>query len=287
MMHIEEYMLERFVLSPQHMDAKTTLAVQSHIDQCTACRETVQFLKSFYTDLKSLDYTASPRTERFLQSLFPSTAVIHLKPFRPQPEAASSDARYITVLAAMTEQAVQHRFQTRATLASEQDGTLVKILHDNVANSFKLYILANDDRRRKHALVSIPALSIELVTNEHGQSSFSLPEAMGETDWNSVTAFLHLPVAEYTVSGAEIVGATSERPIVLGHADGTKYTLVLSHAKGKIRLDASSTRSEAPPNRALLMESQGNTSLLTLRNGIGEHLYETLPDSLTIRLFSQ
>jgi hypothetical protein len=162
---------------------------------------------------------------------------------------------------------------------------LAKIVRDNVEASYRLYLLAQDEARRNHAVISFPALSMELVTDSAGIISFSLPAQNSAVDWNVLQAILHLAVAEHTFSKNEIVDGTTHRVNLRSRVEGSEYVMSLLHENGILRLDARRTDSDAPVLRVLIVDSRDNTLHLSLDHGTVEFRAETFSESLSIRLF--
>lgn len=52
MNHLEEHVLDLYVLSPGKLSARTRERVRSHLSQCPLCGENEKFLRSFYGDLR-------------------------------------------------------------------------------------------------------------------------------------------------------------------------------------------------------------------------------------------
>ena len=271
MKHIEEQLLERSALRPDKLSEAEEKAVKAHLETCAACRETADYLRSFHRDLKELQYAEPPRISKLVRSLFPVPNVILLHPFQHEPGVGTLDTKYTTVLAAMTQDTLEQRFETVATLVSEKENALVRIMHDREENTYKLYVRAEDARKRDHVIVSFPELSTDLVTDQHGQDSFRLPESSHVRNWNSMNAMLHTVVAEYRVVGADLARSTEQTPLVLDDTGEAGITLRLSYGDGTVTLEAQPTRDGAPAITRALVTVLGQTGVLVgLDDGRGQ-----------------
>lgn len=126
------------------------------------------------------------------------------------------------------------RFLMLATLASEDDRVLVRVVGDQKTEQGHLYVLSEQAERRAHVVVSIPELGLNLITDEEGQTTFNLPKgtpSKGDTPteacaepyrdaWAGVSAVVRRPIASWRLPpDSEIVlsvggqdGAPEDRP---------------------------------------------------------------------------
>jgi hypothetical protein len=285
MTHIEELILEIYAHHPEKLDAEGRRTVQAHLNICTACRSIANFLHEFYASLAALNDTVSPPVEALVGKLFPAASIIPLYSFRPQHKAELFDSRYTTVLAAMSLDAPRLRFATVATLASEPQKILVRILLDNEANTFKLYVLADEPRKREHAIVSFPSLAVDLATDEKGQVTFELSKAQMPENWATLEAVLRLPLVKFHLTSDQLMSSSRQAPLLLHETSGPDCSLSLVYENKTLTLAAHPRSEESKINLAMIEGDNDKMFLIVLRESKGSIALEPLPQELVIRLY--
>jgi hypothetical protein len=188
--HIDERTIEALIADRRSLDTATVSAIESHIAQCAACRETHTFLGRFYAQFGETASEASAATQQFAEKIAQAPKVVLLRPFHHNAEIPNSENRFITVLAAQADAPSHDRFKTVAVLNSDDHKAILRIIHDTETDNFRLYLLTDDPRKADRALVSIPAIHSELVTDTSGMAQFSLSKEKQPADWSALQAFL-------------------------------------------------------------------------------------------------
>lgn len=186
--HLPEELIERYLLEPDRISPPELERVYAHLKDCPQCRSVHDFLKDFHARLLEASRAEGNMDESGSRanSSFGRPVVLH--PIRDVPDIALEPGARITVLAAETSPANAHRFTTKAALVSEKDKLLLRIVHDRVENRYRMYLIAEDAARTRGTRVSIPALGVDLTTNEHGVAEFVLSASREEPDWATVQA---------------------------------------------------------------------------------------------------
>ena len=187
MKHLSEESIERYLLEPDRLSSPELERAYTHLKDCPRCRAIHGFLKDFYARLNESS-VAEEVTPEHQQTDFAHPVI--LRPMKDIPEFILGPEARITVLAAESVTANTQRFDTKAALVSEQDKVLMRIVHDRLENRYRMYLIAEDMERIKIAKVSIPALGVDLTTNEHGVAEFVLAPTREEPDWKTIQAVL-------------------------------------------------------------------------------------------------
>jgi hypothetical protein len=69
--HLEEHVLDLYVLSPGKLSARTRERARSHLSQCPLCGENEKFLRSFYGDLKEAGSGVVGNIDELIERVLP------------------------------------------------------------------------------------------------------------------------------------------------------------------------------------------------------------------------
>jgi hypothetical protein len=281
MKHIAESLIETSVRHSEELDAATSQCIAAHLEVCGACRSIADFLRSFYAELDSPDKEILPQVDERVKVFFPGARLIPLYPFRPVLDKVYAGDEYTVVLAAMSPEPPAPRFQTVATLVSAQKDTLLRILRDNAANAFRLYILAENRRQRENAIISFPELALDFITDEKGQAIFKLAEDAVPADWEAVKSVLRLPIREISLRVEQL----QHNALTLDEA-ATDHIIKIACTDDALTLELLPRRPDAPPIALAAIEGTAEQKfLMTLRDGKSSLRLDPLPETLTIRFY--
>lgn len=112
-----------------------------------------------------------------------------------EPEVSESPHRL--VLAAQTSTDSQE-LRTIATLASEEDETLVRILKER-DETYRIHVISKLLDSRDRCILSLTDIGVDLVINEEGRLRFSRSFDLEGYDWDSASYALRLPVKRFSV----------------------------------------------------------------------------------------
>jgi hypothetical protein len=279
MNHIAEDILERYLVHPETLREGEERFIEEHLATCSICSEIAAFLRAFHEEFASLRYTEHPRVRKLVDDAFPAGNVIALHPFRYTPDMPSHRPEYTTVLAAMTESATTQRFSPVATYASEQEKAVLRILHDNVEDVFKMYLQTDEPRKREFSMVSFPELPAELVTDNAGHVEFKLPPESQPAAWDALHPVLHIPAEIAELTADQIQGGVRTIELQGG-------TLRSVYHDGALELEIQQTRSERPRfTHALVKDPDKPGTLVYIGSGRGRCQLDPLPQVLVIRLY--
>jgi hypothetical protein len=281
--HLEEHVIETYVARPQSLGVNARQDVAAHLEQCKACRKIADFLREFYEERESTKEKHPAGIDNFVAKIFPSAHIVALYPYRPEPASVSASDAYTIVLAAKSPKPAPPRFETVATLASEQKDTLLRILRDRESSALRLYILSEDRRKYAHAIISLPDLAVDAVVDEKGQAIISLAGRLIPRNWEGVKCVLRLPLGEVRINAGQLREASQENPFK-GKIEDHEIKIVYS--QDTLAIEADPFRSGARTSTlAVIGGPASGLIFVALQNGKGTCALPSLPIELTIRLY--
>jgi len=284
MRHCDEQLLERFLLDSSKLDDVVRGDIQSHLEVCAVCAGTLEFLRSFYEEYRSTGDLATKGIDRLMVGLFPSGYIIPLHPFLYTPGPQQPDDRYTTVLAAMTDEKGGQRFHTVATLTSESQGTVVRMVYDRSEESFKLYVHSDDPQKREYAIISVPEIGADFVTDKKGQVTFRTADKSLQRGLGSLSGVLLTVVTTLSVAAADFKQAQPSDDLAVTQTDG-KHSVRLTYNNGLLNVAVQSRDHHLPITRVLVQLSEDRALLVALKDGTGGCGLDDLPPRLTLRLY--
>ncbi len=252
--HPPETQLEQFVQFRDELSDDTITAIDRHLAVCTSCSEMVTWFQNFYNGLFK-----TPSKE----DLSEKSNVVKLYPYKLNRKES---LRAPIVLAA-TSASVQERFTRLATLYSEEEGFLVRILSDEKEKKLDLYLHTRTPLREP-AIVEFPKLGIEIITDKKGRASFPDSKKIDYSVWSDTNALVHIPFAKSKIQMEELVRRQKMRVKILSGKDEIVIELrlnadqLLVHCLGE----------EVLVNRInylLINSPEQSASMLPLEQGMG------------------
>jgi len=218
----DERRIEKYLRCPDALSAAERERVETMIDQDGTARLYHETLDVFYGLLEDEERRdTAPQVEDFVDDLFADDAVpatVQVRPFRRDQSSPS------TVLTAATPTASpSRRFSVLATLAAGEEDVLVRVIGDAKSDQGRVYVLADREEQRAHAVVSFPDFGLNLVTDENGRLTFDLPADVEPEDWEHATAVVRRPlVTERLARGStKRLGGAAGEPVQCRWTEGT------------------------------------------------------------------
>lgn len=284
--HVNEQKLDLYILKRGAVEESLRVEVEAHLNHCAACTKIFEFLKSFYSELEEYQDVDADMVERIIQNEPRSSNVIELHPFKPQLGLEAVNSQYLTVLAAMSNQPAQQRYQTVSTLASEKDKALVRIMYDRTEVRYHLYVNTKDPRQCRHAIISFPALSTDFVTDGDGKVSFPAAQQMREKDWSSTECVLLTAIVEYQLRSEEIQRLCNLQTVLIEREDNVSRSLKLEYSETTLHVHVTNLDNSHPGiTRALVRTSAQEKILVYLENGDGTCRMASPLQELTLLLY--
>jgi hypothetical protein len=241
-LHYTEEQLEALIRRPSAAEA------DDHLRVCPMCKSKHEFLMQFHEAFaEELVKPVDARIERLAQQR--SANIIELKPYQ-----ASVDISQIGIGEKTLLLAAQHieedtaRYVAVGTFASLEAKTLVRVVHDRMQGTYRIFVLAQDLDHMRHVLVVIrrtDGQTTRLVTDASGMSVLNVTDA---PDWKNCLVLVYTPVASFKIDeqtnlkdiNSGLIDCHEEGDTVVlsltSEARGTINHVVFVRAKGKVEL---------------------------------------------------
>lgn len=170
MKHITEEHIERFVRFPETLTSSEKEVIRRELSANPELKAMAEWFTEFYDELDSLV------TNR------PSDGIIRLIPIEHNKPPKRHSFR---ILAAMTPASDGKSLETIATLASEDNGTVARVLRHKSKRAFKLHLIRRERPVKKERVIfTIEPLNIDLVIDESRHLTFDSSPKLENFDWN-------------------------------------------------------------------------------------------------------
>lgn len=179
-MKITETKIEQYVRFPEELSAEELRYIKQQVAQSSELQELVDFFTDYYEVLNRIEQEKSGKD-----------TVIELKPFNYQPENSTNQK---VVLAAMTGVSDVAQLQSIATLASEEHGILVRILHDHRHKQYRIHIIEREQPQHEYAILTIEDINTDFVLDEEGKITFTPSDRINDLNWQNVEITYRTPV---------------------------------------------------------------------------------------------
>lgn len=250
--HPTETQLEQYVQFQEELPDEVVSAITSHLSACSVCRNVVEWFRDFYADLWVEQDKRSSQAD-----------VIPLQPYKIR---RNDNIKGLIVLAAMGQE-VQHRFVRVATLYSEKDGIIVRLLSDEKKGVYELYLHAREPLSAP-AIVAFPSMGFEVVTSSDGKAIFTPPSDIDRSAWPETKAVVHLPFGKTHLESADLKeGSKSVKKISSGDDElsiefriRSDQLMIHCHGEGN---------QEDSVSYLLINRKDFSPSLLALDHGVG------------------
>ncbi len=274
MKHYNDEIIEQFILNADSLDAQTRNELYAHCEECADCRVVLEYFAEFYNAFNTGNKSIIPAIDEFVTGLYPviPVSVFNVHEHR-EPKV------YMTVLAAMSSTQGSDRFRSVATLASEEQQAVVRILQDNNTKRLRIYVITDDPSKKSHAVLSFPEISVDIVTDSRGQ--IEVDNVL--SDWKDLKGVLRLTVAEHSMTADQLFNGNSGGVIQI---EGGLHEVTVTYRNNKLHIATFKKKHYAPDlNVAVISEKQNVNYFIPLTNGKGEYMLSSLPDSFMMRLY--
>jgi len=279
MKHPPEDILETHALDPDAPPGEIGTELASHLEHCPACREWVEYLRSFYGKFRRLPFSASPTLQGLLESLKPPATVFHLQPFQRWKQGDVRPVRRTTVLAASSDTLSVTRYHRLGVLSSEEEGVVLRLIYDAQENVVDVFLVSSEPRKRQHAIVSFPVLHLECVTDVEGRGRIPQGKEMREASWATQYAVVRLPMCEITLP------ASGQLHQTIG--DPESHTVIASVEETEVSFRITTLARQARPiTTALISDDRTPAVIVPLADGRGSAPRDPSPSRLVLRLYN-
>ncbi|WP_103027362.1 hypothetical protein [Salinibacter altiplanensis] len=273
-----------------------------------------EFLRDFY-DRFGEERPTDPRVDAFVDALFQEevaeapeneTATVipvssHNSGLQARPTVLAADAP--PPRSPAVADSAGNRFVDLASLSSDGEGVLVRVVGDRQTGHGRLYVLsASGDKTQRgeaYAVVSFPELGRDILTDEEGRASFELrigPEVenlrrSSLEKWTGISAVVRRPVASAEVrpKGTAMLPASGPPPEENSESEdaprhGAGARLICRHHGARLSLSLGPAETDEPV--LLGVSSPGaDPFLVSLRSGAPEPAPIPSGKRLVLRLY--
>lgn len=173
MKKITEHKIEQFIRFPHELSSDEKKQIENAIRVSDEMRRTYYFYKEFYAEYDRISGS--------------SKNVIVLKPY-----SFKKSRKGPVVLAAMTGKTPLSGLKTLATLVSEKEKSVVRILEDQRDKTLQFHVLMKDLKQSERAILSLISPELDLVTNTDGK--LKGVQELSDVSWEQAHTLLRLPV---------------------------------------------------------------------------------------------
>ncbi len=282
-MHPTRREIERTILGLASDEDQSRIA--GHLGECLICREIAEQFREFQATIPTAskeDLTAARQVANDLYREACRGQIVSLTPLR------TISAREELCFAADGKPAHPSEIEELATLVSDANDLVLRLMRDHAASQDFLQLVADDYSDIAHTLVQIPSLKQEFVTDDKGRAD--LPPA-GETPWDSADWQIKMPDAVFDLKPLDF---TPDQPdyshaveLDTDQADRIRVTFEGRSDSSSIVIEVLELQGETDlaPMRAIVIVGRHGHSAPTVT---GQPVSLDLPDSdtpITIRLY--
>lgn len=153
--HLTEPELEAIAKAIINTSINQTSQEYLHINECSLCKDKLEFFIEFYKNYFSLTDKKIMETEVLTREIINPKFTV-LKRFRPRIEIDELTGENAYLLAADSKEKEENsEYEEIATFYSEEKDLLVRAVKDSEANCIRISVLANDELKASYSLFAI------------------------------------------------------------------------------------------------------------------------------------
>jgi hypothetical protein len=266
----DEHLIESLIRAPSAMKPQDRARAEALVEVDQSAAQLAHFFGDLYSDFDRM-VSSSPQVDALLDQLFPPSRVLHLRPLR---NAMPDRPATTVVLAAMSPNAAA-RFETLATYSAAEDNVLVRLVLDRETNRGHVYVLAEDEKRRSHVLVSFPDSGMEIATDYQGRGHFRLSRDDRDRDWAGSPILLRVPVGrlEYSFETAE-------------EFDLESYRVACGLENEGLAIRVTAREQAVPAVLFALVETEVDQRVVPIIDGVGRATTKAPQKKVVVRLYN-
>jgi len=265
---ISEEDIERFVRFPDTLTEDERNRIQSAIADNKELRQLADWFAGFYEELDALAPTASRNT---------------LIPLRPIGKGqAGSGAKSPLVLAAMSSSPKVGRVETVATLASEEDQTVARVLRNRKEREYKIHLIRSEQPADdEQTIFTIEDLNMDMVLDRSRHLAVKGNPRLDELDWEQSAFNLRMALGKYEFGEPEIKEEGFSENLDLAH-----HHISIQISNGQIDVDIQPKETMAPViSRVLITGRESGSRLIRLHGETSLSVKKQHEEALTIQFF--
>lgn len=194
-MHPTRREIEKAILRLSSEEAQSR--VTDHLGECLICQEVADQFREFQAAIPTVTEEDLLASRQVAADLYHNACRGQVVLLTPLPKDPNQDQ---LCLAADGKSARPSTIEEMATLVSETNDVVLRLMHDHTASQDYLQLVADDQSEIAHTLVQAPSLKQEFITDSSGR--VDLPAA-GETSWDAVDWQIRMPDAVFDLKPLE------------------------------------------------------------------------------------
>ena len=184
--------LNIYILNSSVLSRSKVEEIESHLSECSDCKDYYEEMKTFYSDLDNLETEDKFIFE--LRSLYPDTDI---------------KDKYMS-LAAQDAEEVEKGFRYFNTYATAEKLILIRAFRNIPTGEFNLYLICEDVGKIKNALVNIEGIDKDFVSDKEGLLKIKDIQLDKQIKIN-----IHSPIARFEVNKDTLSKNFKELPCIM------------------------------------------------------------------------
>lgn len=174
-----EHRIEQYLRYPTELSEEERFKIELLLKTDGEAIEIAKWLHDFYDEFDQLN---KPK-------------LITLSPQKYNPKVSGP-----MVLAAMSTEAIHKGLTTKATFASEEHKTLLRVLENKQNQDFQFHVLSNYVGSEDRVLIEIEQLGLEFITDKGGVLKGIKSKELSDINWDQALAMIRVPFSSCTFS---------------------------------------------------------------------------------------
>jgi len=200
--NITEEHIERFIRYPESLSDTEKDHIASAISEDAELRHLAEWFADFYGEFDSLTVSIPPKS------------VIPLHPIKKRDKKSQKKQ---LVFAAMSTSPQRNTMETVATLASESDRTVARILRNKGNGEYKIHLIRQQaPEENEKTIFTIEDLNMDLVLGSGRHLSFTAGEKLNGLNWQQASCSLRIPLGKCYLTEKELKSSTLEKTVQAG-----------------------------------------------------------------------
>jgi hypothetical protein len=176
-MKVNETQIEKFIRFPNQLEESERVQIQKLLETNVEAKKLADFFLEFYKELDVLQRPSS----------------IQLHHYKSKSEVYTP-----FVLAADSSDGSPESLVTTATFASEETGTVVRVLEEKAKKKYQVHVLSKYLKGDERVIVSFNNLAHDFITERGGFIKNISSSYFGGTDWATQTLIVSFPRSSCT-----------------------------------------------------------------------------------------
>lgn len=172
-----EHSIEQYLRYPEELSVTERSEIELLLKTNVEAQNIAEWLTTFYDEYDQLN----------------KPALIKLSPQKYNPKVSGP-----MILAAMSPETIPKGLSTKATFASEEHKTLLRVLENTQQHDFQFHVLSKYVGSEDRVLIEIENSGLELVTDRGGLLKNIRNPELSDINWDEALALIRVPFGSCT-----------------------------------------------------------------------------------------